>query len=91
MSAARIDRTIAFGMAYSRNEQSVPPNLRLHLTRLSCSVAELAGPATEVSAGGTSPRAAAQVSRYRWATKWFTPALSPKRCAGSWRPLRRSA
>ena len=31
------------------------PNLRLHLTRLSCAVVELAGPATEVLAEGPSP------------------------------------
>jgi hypothetical protein len=31
------------------------PNLRLHLTRLSCSVAGSAGPAAEVAPGGKSP------------------------------------
>ena len=33
-----------------------PPNLRLHLTRLSCAVVKVAGPATEVCGGGSSPQ-----------------------------------
>ncbi len=33
-----------------------PPHLRLHLTRLSRSVAESAGPAAEVSRGGPPPQ-----------------------------------
>lgn len=42
------------GLAYGLGAEG-PPTPRLHLPRLTCPVVELAGPATEVCRGGSSP------------------------------------
>ena len=47
MGEEEIGRSVSHGRS--------SPNLRLHMTRLSCAVVESAGPATKASRGGPSP------------------------------------
>lgn len=71
------------------HRKTTRPNLRLHLTRLSCAVVELAGPAAEVSAGGSSPQPrfqAAYSAQPAPAAGWAAPPLPGrlKRAITTW-------